>query len=216
MRRRFLMSPGACLLAVVALVHFSAGCVSLRNKLLGRHEASRVETAEKPAAEQAPVPPEQPSPAPVRQPAAPPPAPAATAKAREKLIEESLKDDRAGAIARTGYRGQAEDLSVGEPRLSRVAALPGEKIELELDFTLLAPEAGRPLNLIQTVTVFHGADVLVELVQREIRKDQGTHVLKIRFTLPRDIDPGDYRLAVTLALGKLKKTSAADFKVRRP
>jgi hypothetical protein len=160
-----------------------------------------------------PTPPPEVRPAPT--PAPPPPAPVPEAPVREKprLLEEEAKTDRERAAAITGYRGDGELLLFSSPSLQPLVAGRGERIEQRFDYTILFPDPARPVTVIEKVVIAGPQGILADLVSREVVKEQGTHTSRMRFILPADLEPGEYRLITILEAGRQKKNLTQGFRV---
>jgi len=88
----------------------------------------------------------------------------------------------------------------------------GGTVESQVGYTVLVPAPGQDVKLTEVRTLTRGQDSF-ELSRREVTRTQGTHASVFRFTLPKDLEAGDYTLVTTVSQGSLVKTVRAPLTV---
>jgi len=88
----------------------------------------------------------------------------------------------------------------------------GGTVESRVGYTVLAPNAGQEMRLVEERTLVRGQDSF-PLSKREVARSQGTHASVFKFTLPRDLEAGDYTLVTTVTQGTLVKSVRAPLTV---
>jgi hypothetical protein len=88
----------------------------------------------------------------------------------------------------------------------------GGTVESQVGYTVLAPNAGPEVKVTEVRTLMRGQESF-ELSRREVTRTQGTHASAFRFTLPKDLEAGDYTLVTTVQQGSLVKTVKAPLTV---
>lgn len=90
--------------------------------------------------------------------------------------------------------------------------LPGTMVESNVQYTVLDPVEAKNIQIVETRTLTNGKD-MIELAKREVIRSQGTHISTLKFTMPEDIDKGDYTLITTISDGDQTKTSKSPVKI---
>jgi len=135
----------------------------------------------------------------------------------EKLKGEQREKQigtREEAVQRYKYKGLEEELIIEPPIITPKIVSPGDRIKQELQFTLLAPRDERQFTISETMIVSGNRDT-IELIVRESRKAQGTHLSIIQFEIPKDLSTGENKLITTISIGEQKKTVSESFRVKR-
>jgi hypothetical protein len=117
------------------------------------------------------------------------------------------------ALKKYGLEGLRQGLIVEPPVITPEVAKPGDKVKQEVQFALLAPEEGKSFNVSETIVLSSGKDK-IELIRRETEKSQGIHLSTIEFTIPADLDRGEYKLISTISIGEQKKIVSGSFKLK--
>jgi hypothetical protein len=126
---------------------------------------------------------------------------------------EKQAGPREEALRRYGLEGLRQGLIVEPPVITPEVVKPGDKVKQELQFALLAPEEGKRFNVSETI-VLSSSKETTELIKRETEKPQGIHLSTIEFTIPADLDRGEYKLISTINIGGQKKTVSGVFKLK--
>ncbi|WP_297213064.1 MULTISPECIES: glycine zipper domain-containing protein [Thermodesulfovibrio] len=71
-------------------------------------------------------------------------------------------------------------------------------VDAQVQYTILAPSDVSQITVIETRTLVKGSE-RIELAKREVTRAQGTHLSTMRFTMPKDIEKGDYTLITTIS-----------------
>lgn len=131
-------------------------------------------------------------------------------------IAEETTESRDEAAKRVKYIGKEDVIVLDAPKITPSSAAPGGRVVQELRYTLLSPQRGRIIAIQETVVISDGQGLLVPLVKnKKLNKEQGTHLSVLRFVLPKDIPPGEYRLQTTITAGQQKTSTSATFQVAR-
>jgi hypothetical protein len=64
----------------------------------------------------------------------------------------------------------------------------------------LSATEGEQINLKETRTLI-GPQETIQLAEREVVRDQGSHTSTLKFTIPKDFPKGDYTLVTTISDG---------------
>ncbi|MDI6891235.1 MAG: hypothetical protein QMC83_09935 [Thermodesulfovibrionales bacterium] len=126
---------------------------------------------------------------------------------------EKQTGEREEAVKKYEYKGFKEELLIERPIITPEIAKPGDKVRQELRFALLAPEEGKRFNVSEVVILSSSKDT-IELIKRDTEKEQGIHLSAIEFTIPSDLEPGEYKLLTTINIGEQKKTVSGSFKLQ--
>jgi hypothetical protein len=114
---------------------------------------------------------------------------------------------RAEAAQKYDYAGKEGDrLEVEGFSLSPQDATPGANVESSVQYTTLAASENQQVKLKETRTLLGEKDTL-QLAEREIVREQGSHTSTLKFTVPKDFPKGDYMLVTTISDGKQTKTA---------
>lgn len=90
-------------------------------------------------------------------------------------------------------------------------APPGTTVESQVGYTVLAP-GPQDIQVTESRTLVRGQESF-PLSKRNVTRTQGTHVSTLKFTLPKDLPPGDYTLVTTVTAGALTRTVQAPLSV---
>ncbi|MEJ5227682.1 glycine zipper domain-containing protein [Thermodesulfovibrio sp.] len=71
-------------------------------------------------------------------------------------------------------------------------------VDAQVQYTILAPSDVSQITVIETRTLVKGSE-RIGLAKREVTRAQGTHLSTMRFTMPKDIEKGDYTLITTIS-----------------
>lgn len=105
-------------------------------------------------------------------------------------------------------------LTVEPPIITPQVVKPGDKVKQELQFALLSPDEGKYFNVSETVVLSSGKDTF-ELIRRSSEKPQGIHLSTIQFTIPSDLERGEYILTTTLSIGEQMNTTSGRFNMEK-
>lgn len=146
----------------------------------------------------------------------PPPVTKAKPVNGKPAVAEKRAESREQAAARLKYAGTSVQLSIETPKITPLTAAPGGLVVQSLRYTVLSPLKGNVVSVKETIVITDDQGLLVPLVRDKMfEKEQGTHSSVLRFLLPKDIPPGEYRLQTTITAGEAKTTASATFKVPR-
>jgi len=121
---------------------------------------------------------------------------------------------REEAAKKYGYKGLKEELIVENPIITPEVIKPGDTVKQEIQYALLAPQKEKKFNVSETVILTSGKDT-VELIKRSSERTQGMHLSTIKFTIPADLEPGEYTLITMLSSGEQKRTVSGKFRVEK-
>ena len=82
---------------------------------------------------------------------------------------------------------------------------PGSPVESQVGYTVLMPGNTQDVKVTESRTLVRGGESF-PLSKRDVVRPQGTHMSTLKFTLPKDLPPGDYTLVTTIASGPLTRT----------
>lgn len=71
-------------------------------------------------------------------------------------------------------------------------------MDAQVQYTILAPSDVSQITVVETRSLVKGNERM-ELAKREVVRTQGTHLSTMRFTMPRDIEKGEYTLITTIS-----------------
>jgi surface antigen len=98
-----------------------------------------------------------------------------------------------------------EKLEIESSSLTSQDVTVGSTVESNIQYTVLAPVETQKMKVTETRTLVNGNE-RTDLAKREVIRDQGTHISTMKFTMPKDIEKGDYTLITTVSDGKQTKT----------
>lgn len=127
----------------------------------------------------------------------------------EKQIET-----REEAIQRYKYEGNKEKLFIENPNITPKIAYPGKKIKQEIQYSFLLPQREKQVKVMEAVFISNGEDN-IDLTKKEKEKAQGTYISYVFFTIPEDLNEGEYKLVTTISLGSQRKTVTGNFWVKK-
>lgn len=133
-------------------------------------------------------------------------------------LKASLSDKEGGsrgdAVLKYGYRDKHDEIFTDQPVVSPAVAKPGDSVRYELQYAVLSPQRDKRFVVSEIVVLTGGGETTV-LAKRESEKPQGMHISTLQFDIPKDLDPGTYKIISTITSGSLKKTVQGEFVVRR-
>jgi mannitol-specific phosphotransferase system IIBC component len=119
---------------------------------------------------------------------------------------------RAEAAKKYEYKDKEKKLEIEDAAVKPQDITPGAKVETTVLYSVLTPDAGQNVKITETRTLISGQERM-ELAKREVIRPQGTHLSTMKFTLPKDIEKGDYTLIITISDGKQTKTAKSPLRV---
>jgi hypothetical protein len=129
------------------------------------------------------------------------------------ITGESDKQTATRADAEKKYGPVTTDrLEVESFGLTPPSAAQGVAVEALVQYTVLLAAATGDIKVSETYTLVKGQDT-IQLSNREVVRQQGTHHSSLKFTLPRDLAKGEYTLVTTISDGKTTKTAHAALRV---
>ena len=130
-----------------------------------------------------------------------------------KQFEKQIRT-REEAAKSYGYKGLTDELIVEPPIITPHVAGPGARVKQELQFTLLSPQEERRFQVTKIIDISIGKDT-IELARRKSIMIQGTHIVMLQFVMPRDIEPGEYKITTSISTEKRRKIVHGSLKVKR-
>lgn len=124
--------------------------------------------------------------------------------------KEKQTATREEAIHRYNYNGLKDELIIEPPLITPNVVSPGTKIKQELEYTLLVPQKGKNFKVSETVTL-SGSEMQIQLSKKESDMAQGTHVSTLQFVIPKDLNPGGYKIITSISIGTQKKIVTGSF-----
>ena len=88
----------------------------------------------------------------------------------------------------------------------------GAPVESQVGYTVLVPGSASDVKVSESRTLVRGSESY-PLSKRDVVRPQGSHVSTLKFTLPKDLPPGDYTLVTTIVSGPLTRTVQAPLSV---
>lgn len=119
---------------------------------------------------------------------------------------------RTEAAKKYEYKATEEKLEIEDSLVVPQNVSPGSTVEAYVQYTLLAPYETQQIKVTETRILANGNERL-ELAKREVVRTQGTHISTMKFTMPKDIEKGDYTLITTISDGKQTKAAKSPLKV---
>lgn len=119
---------------------------------------------------------------------------------------------RAEAAKKYEYKAKEEKLEIEDSNIMPQNVTSGSTVEAHVKYTVLAPTETQQIKITETRSLVNGKERL-DLAKREVIRTQGTHISTMKFTMPQDIEKGDYTLITTISDGKQTKTSKSLLKV---
>ncbi len=127
---------------------------------------------------------------------------------------DSQVGSRNEAAKKYGYTEKTDELFTELPNFSSTLVRPGDTVRYELQYAILSPKKEKVFTMSEVVVLVGSGETII-LAQRQTEKAQGLHILKLQLDIPKDIDPGKYKIITTLSSGGLKKTVLGEFVVTR-
>jgi surface antigen len=112
---------------------------------------------------------------------------------------------RVEAAKKYEYKAKEEKLEIEDSLVEPQNVSPGSTLNAHVQYTVLAPAETQQIKVTETRILANGNERL-ELAKREIVRTQGTHISTIKFTMPKDIEKGDYTLITVISDGKQTKS----------
>ncbi len=119
---------------------------------------------------------------------------------------------REEAAKRYKYKGKGTKLEIENSSVVPQDATAGSAVEAHVQYTLLAPAETKQIKVTETRILAYGNEKL-KLDKREVARTQGTYTSTMKFTMPKDIEKGNYTLITQISDGKRTKTAKSFFKV---
>ncbi len=119
---------------------------------------------------------------------------------------------RAEAVNEYDYAATVEKLAIEDSFVKPQQLTPGSEVEAQVQYTVLSPISTQTIKITETRALSDGKEMR-ELARREIVRAQGTHISTMKFTIPKDVDKGDYILITTISDGKQTKTTRNALKI---
>lgn len=119
---------------------------------------------------------------------------------------------RAEAAQKYEYKARGEKLEIEESGTTPDEVAPGATVESYVQYTVLSPDEEVKKKITESRTLVRGKDT-TDLAKREVVRAQGTHVSTMKFTMPKDVEKGDYTLITTITDGRQTKTVKDNLKV---
>lgn len=113
---------------------------------------------------------------------------------------------RAEAAQKYRYMAKEEKLEIEDSLVVPQNVALGSTAEAHVQYTILLPTEAKQIKITETRTLVNERERL-ELARREVVRTQGTHISTMKFTMPKDIEKGDYTLITTISDGKRSKTA---------
>lgn len=133
-------------------------------------------------------------------------------------LKATLSDKEGGsrgdAVQKYGYRGKHDEIFTEQPVVSPAVSKPGDSVRYESQYAVLSPQIDKRFVVSEIIVLTGGGDTTV-LAKRKSEKLQGMHISTLQFDIPKDLDPGTYKIISTISSEGLKKTVQGEFVVRR-
>lgn len=121
------------------------------------------------------------------------------------------KQTASRAEAATKYSSR-DHLELETSSLTPEEVSPGESVETSVQYSALSATEGDQIKLTETRTLIGPQDT-IQLAEREVLRDQGSHTSTLRFTIPKDFPKGDYTLVTTISDGKHRQSARNPLRV---
>ena len=105
-----------------------------------------------------------------------------------------------------------DKLVIENAALDPQTAAPGSTVDSSVQYTTLAANSNDAVSITETRTLV-GDKESMQLAKREVVRPQGTHNSAMKFTLPKDVNSGDYTLVTTVSDRKQTQTTKTPLKV---
>ena len=119
---------------------------------------------------------------------------------------------RAEATKKYNYTGREEKLEINDSAVRPLEVAQGTSAEATTLYTVLRPDERQGVRITEIRTIVNGKERL-ELAQRDVVRSQGSHLSTMKFTIPKDIDKGDYNLITTISDGRQTTSSTAPMRI---
>ena len=119
---------------------------------------------------------------------------------------------RAEAAKKYEYSAKEKKLEIENSLITPKDVSPGTTVESSVQYTVLDPVETQNIKIIETRTLATGKE-MIELSKRDVMRAQGTHLSTMKFTMPKDIDKGEYTLITTITDGEQTKSSKSPMKI---
>lgn len=118
---------------------------------------------------------------------------------------------RAEAEKKYGYP-RGDRLEVEGSSLEPQGVAPGASVQSSIQYTALSSTDGQQIQIRETRTLV-GAQDTIQLAEREVLRDQGSHTSTFKFSVPKDFPRGEYTLVTTITDGKQAQTARDSLRV---
>ncbi len=119
---------------------------------------------------------------------------------------------RAEAAKKYEYIAKEKKLEIEDSLITPKDISPGTTVESRVQYTVLDPVETQNIKIIETRTLANGKE-MIELSKRDVMRAQGTHLSTMKFTMPKDIDKGEYTLITTISDGEQTKSSKSPMNI---
>ncbi len=119
---------------------------------------------------------------------------------------------RAEAAKKYEYSAKEKKLAIEDSLITPKDVSPGTTVESSVQYTVLDPVETQNIKIIETRTLAKGKE-MIELSKRDVMRAQGTHLSTMKFTMPKDIDKGEYSLITTISDGEQTKSSKSPINI---
>ncbi|MEW6110356.1 MAG: glycine zipper domain-containing protein [Nitrospirota bacterium] len=119
---------------------------------------------------------------------------------------------RAEAARKYEYKAHEEQLEIEDVTIRPQEVTTGASVDASVLYTVLTPDERQNVKITEVRTLVNGKEKL-ELARREIVRTQGTHLSTMKFTMPKDIEKGDYTLITTVSDGKQTRTAKGAMRI---
>jgi len=113
---------------------------------------------------------------------------------------------RAEAANRYEYRAREEKLEIEDSTVRPQDVTSGATVDASVQYTILTPDERQNIKITEIRTLVNGRE-RIELARREVVRTQGSHLSTMKFTMPKDIDKGDYTLITSVSDGTRTRTA---------
>lgn len=119
---------------------------------------------------------------------------------------------RTQAAQKYNYTAREEKLEINDSAVRPLEVVQGASAEASTLYTVLRPDERESVGITEIRTIVNGKERL-ELARRDVVRSQGSHLSTMKFTIPKDIDKGDYNLITTISDGRQTTSSSASMRI---
>lgn len=105
---------------------------------------------------------------------------------------------REEALSKHNYRVNDVVIEIDNSSVNPQTVSANSTVDAQVQYTVLGPSDLYQITIIETRTLVKGNE-RIELATRKVTRTQGTHLSTMRFTMPRDIEKGNYTLITTVS-----------------